>query len=85
MEKKKKKKKRNVRISPLGQASPRLFPLGTRYLKPEIVLSDILALSCFAKVANIEIITPGMASVGPATVLETRRNDAFRVKSAGRS
>jgi len=36
---------------------PSLLPLARATLSPAIVRSDILALSCFASVANIEIIT----------------------------
>jgi hypothetical protein len=36
---------------------PSLFPFARATLSPAIVRSAILARSCFAKVANIEIIT----------------------------
>jgi hypothetical protein len=49
---------RTVRIVASGTGGlPSFFPLARTTLSPAIVRSDILARSCFAKVANIEIIT----------------------------
>src|SRR5258707_1891414 len=49
---------RTVRIFCSGRGGlPNLFPLARATLSPAIVRSDILARSCLAKVANIEIMT----------------------------